>query len=139
MAELKYYSERTNKHSQFVYGALSGISAVALLELMSIVTLDVPLTIACYAFALTLPTSIMRLFIAFLDAQSSRTVVWKYSGTSLLPVFGFIVGFTAICGHFSLIMAGLFIASTILALFLLISYLNEIEQPIDPPTAQQSA
>ena len=62
MAELKYYSERTNKHSQFVYGALSGISAVALLELMSIVTLDVPLTIACYAFALTLPTSICLLY-----------------------------------------------------------------------------
>lgn len=109
-------------------GALIAIGIVLLQDLVSSSSLDLPLTITSFAFAVAIPMLSAKLLINFEESKagyyvpSKRVKVLYWGG--LLSAF---IGVNAAFWHISLIVGGVFSVSALISLVLYVSYVSDAQ------------
>lgn len=109
-------------------GALIAIGIVLLQDLISSSSLDIPLTITSFAFAVAIPMLSAKLLINFEESKagyyvpSKRVKVLYWVG--MMSAF---IGINAAFWHISLMVGGVFSVSSLIALVLYVSYVSDAQ------------
>jgi len=104
------------------YSALLGVSVIAAIQLVSL-SLDTPLTISAYAFAVSIPLLAIWINIQMVKADSERVfVIWGERVLLYAGVTTSLVGLTALFWHISWVAAVLLVVSGIFASYVLGRY-----------------
>jgi hypothetical protein len=108
---------------KIILGTLGGLSIVAVIQLMSLDTIDLPLTTSLYAFAVAIPSTGA---IIFATQMAGVIISTKVDPSEPMRFLGFIfavcaciaplIGMAGIFWHFSRIIAVVFIGFSLLAL-----------------------
>ncbi len=123
--------EKTSYHTKLFNlecGALIAIGIVILQDLISSRELDLPLTIASFAFAMAIPMLSAKLLINFEESKAgyyvpSKRVKFLY-WVGIMSAF---IGINAAFWHVSWMVGGVFSASSLIALVLYVSYVSDAQ------------
>jgi hypothetical protein len=116
--------DRPTKDIEALEAGLLGVSVVALLQMLSLPTLDMALTVALYSFIVAIPSvAVFLLHVTTLEVHTMDAVIESF-WMSLASIIGPVAAFTGIvssCFHFSIYMGGLFLVFSIITFVALIT------------------
>lgn len=125
-------SDYSLKMERVLFGAPLSVYIIAVIQLLSISSLDLLLTIALYLFALGIPLLSAILMINIIDSSfvpptrtKSRTII---TGIGLIAS---LLGIAALFGHFSAYLSLLFMGSSIIAVIYTIRYIDMILKKLE--------
>lgn len=67
-------NQKRNEQRRIIFGAFLGTSVVATIQLISIQSLDLPLTFSVYCFAVSIPLLTLGLYTAMIESREQFTV-----------------------------------------------------------------
>jgi hypothetical protein len=129
MSEEHIQARRPNQGRKVASGALAGVSVVSIVQMLSVNSLDVPLKISVYSFAITIPA---------LSAVFINTVVEDYYGGSrvrmpllvIVTTIGYLaglIGVAALFFHFAKYAGILFIVLSLLGIVAVGNHFNKLK------------
>jgi hypothetical protein len=118
---------RTNIETEVMSGALVGLGVIAIVQMLSVPSLDVPLKVSLYSFAISIPF----LTVAFLCARIETGVDFRSNHPLVSLAFGSCVGFgnlsslagiSALFFHFMNYAGFIFIGVCVIGLVVWVAY-----------------
>jgi hypothetical protein len=113
-----------------LYGGLAGICMVAVIQFLSLPTLDRPLMFALLAFSLAIPALVLSAVIGLLVKVKGFTVESSKleEAFDAIGMFSAILGLVAVFAHFNTIVAAVFFVASLLAGRIFVAYGRTIER-----------
>jgi hypothetical protein len=114
---------------QIMAGALLVINVIALIQLLSVVQLDIPLKVSLYCFAASIPLLTLSWLNGHSISQQEYYVDSMYDFVpSIISLFISFAGICALFWHFSWTIGVLFMGTSVLAWILGILYYNQLRE-----------
>jgi hypothetical protein len=111
-----------NHHTEIMAGTLVGLGVIALVQMLSVQSLDVPLKVSLYSFAVSVP-SLSAVFLALRDQGSlGRMGIAESRFATLHEVLlfigylGSVIGISGLFFHFTTYAGIIFVAASLVGL-----------------------
>lgn len=121
---------RARQDTRIMFGALVGVAIVALVQMLSVNSLDVSLKVSTYGFAVSIP-SLTAVVLCLMDEARHGIAMYR-TRLLLLMLAGSLASFVGISGlffHFSSYAGITFVAGSVIGFVIWIQHMQKIESP----------
>ena len=128
--ELTEIERTVGRQVEILTGALVGLGVIALVQMLSLQSLDVPLIVSVYSFAVSIP-SLSAVFLCMMEEAKFGVTTHERISTVMAILLaagnlGTLIGISALFFHFATYAGIIFIASSLIGLVCWISYSNAL-------------
>lgn len=133
MSQERIEIHRRSEHNKIACGALVGLGVIAIVQMLSVNSLDAPLKVSVWSFAFSIPSLSVMFMCSITESQFGFTTNKKIYAWALgdLWYFGHLASFVGISGlffHFSIIAGLIFVVTTVFGFTVFVEFDRALDE-----------